>query len=84
MKILFVWITATILCLTITTAWYVGNFMVVSIAHSFATLITGGQGGQLVGLIEFMMSIWGPLFDLMVLVWALVSSGRVTTESQTY
>jgi hypothetical protein len=73
MKILFVWITAVTLCFSITVGWYISQGIVVQIAHGALAGVTG-SAASLVSLIEFANIIWGPLFDVLVILWAIVSS----------
>lgn len=73
MRILFVWITAITLIFSITVGWYISQDLVVNLAHNMLSGVTG-EAANLVDLIEFMNIIWGPLFDILVLLWAFASS----------
>lgn len=83
MRILFVWLTAVILIFSITTGWYISQDLVISIA-SVALTGVNGKAASLLSLIEVMNIIWGPLFDILVLVWAIVSSQADSPQSVVY
>ena len=85
MRILFVWITALVLCTVITVGWYISNTVVNQIASGNMDLIgTSGKGFSLLKLIEYLNIAWGPVFDFLVIAWALVSSAREDATSVMY
>lgn len=73
MRILFVWLTCVAIMFTVTVGWYISQELVVQIAHQCLSDVTG-QGLALLTLIEYANIIWGPLFDILILLWAIVSS----------
>lgn len=85
MQILYVWITALVLCLSITIGWYISLDLVNQIASSNMDLIgTSGRGFNLLKLIEYVNIAWGPVFDFLVILWAIVNSARRDITSEVY
>lgn len=85
MQILYVWITALVLCLSITIGWYISQDLVNQIASSNMDLIgTSGRGFNLLKLIEYVNIAWGPVFDCLVILWAIVNSARRDITSEVY
>lgn len=85
MQILYVWITALVLCLSITIGWYISQDLVNQIASSNMDLIgTSGRGFNLLKLIEYVNIAWGPVFDFLVILWAIVNSARRNITSEVY
>lgn len=85
MQILYVWITALVLCLSITIGWYISQDLVNQIASSNMDLIgTSGRGFNLLKLIEYVNIAWGPVFDFLVIFWAIVNSARRDITSEVY
>lgn len=73
MRVLFVWFTAITCLFVITIGWYLGNGIVVTLAHEALSGVTGQAYGELT-LLEFVASWWGPLLDAIVLLWAFINS----------
>ncbi len=73
MRILMVWLTCVVLLFVITISWYISQGIVVPIAHSFLGDVEG-QALSTAQLVEYASIIWGPLFDGLVVLWAIVSS----------
>jgi hypothetical protein len=85
MQILYVWITALVLCLSITIGWYISQDIVNQIANSNMDIIgTSGRGFNLLKLIEYVNIAWGPVFDFLVILWAIVNSARRDITSEVY
>lgn len=68
---MLVWITALMLMASITIGWYMSNTVVNTMASGSMDLIGTGQGLNLLNLLEYVNIAWGPVFDLIVLLWAL-------------
>lgn len=66
-----VWITALILILSVTIGWYMGLTVFNSIASANMALIGTGEGLTLAKLLQYANIAWGPLFDVIILIWAL-------------
>ena len=75
MRILNVWLTAVLLLFSITVGWYISQDLVLNIAHNMLAGVTG-KASTTLALVEWMNILWGPLFDLLVVIWAIVSSQR--------
>jgi hypothetical protein len=71
LRIVLVWITALMLMASITIGWYMSNTVVNTMASGSMDLIGTGQGLTLLNLLEYVNIAWGPVFDLIVLLWAL-------------
>lgn len=85
MRILMVWIVALVLMATITIGWYISNTVVNQIASGNMDLIgTSGKGFSLLKLIEYVNIAWGPILDLLVLLWAISSSAARDVTSEIY
>lgn len=83
MRILFVWLTCISMCGIITIGWYLSQTIVISIANSMLGGVSG-QGLSLLTTIEYVNSWWGPIFDVVVVLWAIMSSQASDVESQVY
>lgn len=81
MRILFVWLTALMLVFIITVSWYVSQGVVSSIANGLLSDATG-QGENIRDLVLYANIIWGPLFSVLVVIWAIVSSQANSAESR--
>lgn len=72
MKIIAVWITALIIMFFITVGWYASNTIFNTIASGNMDIIgTTGEPFSLLKLLEYVNIAWGPIFDFIVLLWAL-------------
>lgn len=86
MRIVMVWVTALVLFLLITIGYYVSNLMVTQIAiiNLLGIGSVGSEGYNLAKLIEWTNIAWGPLFFIIVLLWAIVNSARHDVTSEAY
>ena len=80
MRVLYVWVTAIITMFIITVGWYVGNYVVVLIAHEALADATG-SALALTTLLEYIAAWWGPLLDVAVLLWAIINSQEIDWTS---
>ena len=76
MRVLWVWFTAIISVFTITVGWYVGNGVVVTIAHQALAGVTGSAYSTLT-LLEYVAAWWGPILDFVIILWAIINSQEV-------
>ena len=83
MRVLFVWFTALVCIFIITVGWYIGNDVVITIASQAMGDITG-QGFSLLTLVEYVAAWWGPIFDIIVLLWAILNSQEIDPNSRIY
>jgi len=56
--------------------WYIGNGIVITIAYQALSDVTG-QAQALVILLQYVAAWWGPLLDVIVLLWAITHSQEV-------
>jgi len=84
MRILFVWLSASVMIFTVTVGWYVSQPAVLGVAYAIKTSITNPTGQSIATLVEYASFWWGPLIDLFILLWAYVSSQRTEYESYAY
>lgn len=83
MRILFVWLTTVSVVFVITVGWYIGLELTVKITEGFLGSVTG-QALSLTGLIGYAAILWGPLFDIIVIAWAIVNSQAIDPISERY
>jgi len=82
---LFVLITGFTLMFTITVSWYISQTLVNSIATAMLGEISAtSEGLSLLNLLVFCNIIWGPIFDILVLVWMIASAQARDVESEIY
>jgi hypothetical protein len=80
-----VWITALVLCSVITIGWYISNTVFNQIASGNMDLIgTSGRPYSLLKLLEYLNILWGPIFDALVILWAIASSDAEGAVSSVY
>ncbi|MHA2219479.1 MAG: hypothetical protein ACXACY_26515 [Candidatus Hodarchaeales archaeon] len=84
MRILFVWLTALILCSTITIGWYIGLTVITGVASAIIGDVGSGQGLALLTLVEYVAIGWAPVFDFFIIIWAIISSQARDVESEIY
>ena len=83
MRVLWVWFTALVSMFIITVGWYIGNGVVVTIASQAANDLTG-QAFSLLTLLEYVAAWWGPVLDVIVLLWAIINSQEIDPNSLIY
>lgn len=82
---MFVIITGLTLIFIITVSWYISQTIVLAIATGLAQQLTGsGESSSLLSLIEFCNIIWGPVFDILVVIWMIASAQMRDVESEMY
>lgn len=80
MRVLFVWVTAIISLFVITLGWYIGNGIVVTIAHEALSDATG-SALSILTLLEYVAAWWGPVLDVIILLWAIYNSQEIDPNS---
>lgn len=80
MRMLFVWVTAIISCAIVTIFWLVSNNIVLAIANGALQNPTG-QSFSLVTIIEYIAAWWGPIFDVVIIFWAIINSEEIEISS---
>jgi Ni,Fe-hydrogenase I cytochrome b subunit len=84
MRILYVWLTALSLMTFVSIGWYVSMPIVYGVANALRPSITMGSGPAIVGFVIIANISWGPIFDVVLLLWALISSQQKDVESEIY
>jgi hypothetical protein len=83
MRVLFVWFTALVAVFIITIGWYIGNGVVIAIAYQATSDFTGSAFSA-VQLLEFVAAWWGPVLDVIVILWAILNSQEIDPNSRIY
>ena len=83
MRVLWVWFTALTSIFIITVGWYIGNGVVMTIAYQAAGDLTG-KAFSLLTLLEYVAAWWGPLLDIIVLLWAIINSQEIDPSGYRY
>jgi len=84
MRIVFVWVTTFILLFTVSIGWYLSLPVTIGLMRSLQTVVTDPTALGIARIVEFVGIIWGPLWDLFILLWAVISSQRRDVESMVY
>jgi hypothetical protein len=83
MRVLMVWFTAIVCVFVISISWYICNGVVLSIAYQTMGDLTA-QAFGLLTLLEYVAAWWGPLFDVIVILWAIINSQEIDPNSRIY
>jgi hypothetical protein len=83
MRVLMVWFTAIVSVFITTLGWYIGNGVVITIAHQALADVTGSALAA-VQLLEFVAAWWGPIFDVIIILWAILNSQEIDPNSRIY
>lgn len=85
MRIVFVIITGLTLLFIITLGWYVSNIIGSSILVAVWEFLTMTEAGEnITSLATFANIIWGPLLDIMVILWMIAAAQQRDVESAMY
>jgi len=79
----FVIITGLASMFIITVAWYVTLTMVTALLSGFFTLLSS-DAQNTATLANYAAIVWGPFFDLLVVVWMIASAQARDVESERY
>ena len=80
MRVLWVWFTAIVSIFVVTLGWLIGNSIVMSIASQALGDLTGQGFGVLV-LLQYVAAWWGPIFDGIIILWAILNSQEIDPNS---
>jgi hypothetical protein len=83
MRLLYVWVTAIVSCALVTIFWLIGNDIVLAIVNSAIGEPTG-QAYSLITILEYFATWWGPVFDVVIIFWAVMSSEQEEISSVLY
>lgn len=84
MRIVYVWLSAFTLLFMISVGWWVSLPVVIGVSQGLRPQITSPNGLLIATAIEYVSYIWGPLFDVFILLWAVLNSQRRDVESEVY
>lgn len=85
MRMVFTIIVGLTLMFAITTTWYFGNVLVVIIGQMAYTMVSGNPDATaVIGLLEFVSIVWGPVLDIFVVLWLIASAQARDAESEIY
>lgn len=85
MRIVFVIIVGLTLLFVITVSWYVGNAIVSGMLLAFYELLTATEASENVtNIVAFLNIVWGPILDIMVILWMIASAQQIDVESALY
>ena len=83
MRVLMVWFTAIVAVFIISISWYISNGVVITIASQTMGDLTT-QAFSVLTLLEYTAAWWGPLFDIIVILWAIINSQEIDPNSRIY
>jgi hypothetical protein len=79
-----VWIMALSLIFIVGVSWYISLPIVVGLGRVANSTVTLQAARNPIQAIEYAGYIWGPLFIVVILVWAIINSQRIDPESVVY
>ncbi len=90
--IITTWVVALALIVAITAAWYITKPVVDTAADQGTNILDGmGVGADVqsrasstYGLLDVLTTFWGPIGDIVVIIFAVISSARITVGSEYY
>ena len=80
MRVLWVWFTAIVSVFVVTLGWYISNGVIITIAYQAAGDLSA-QGFGLLTLLEYVNAWWGPVFDVIIILWAIINSQEIDPNS---
>jgi len=83
MRILLVWVVAITLIFAVSLGWYVSLPIVLGVSRGISSMLNA-QGQTVARGIEYASYAWGPIINLFILLWAIVSSSKHDIESVYY
>ena len=85
MRIVWVLIVGSILLFSITVGWYISMPVVMGFSRGInATIYGSASARNALTAIEYASIAWGPLLDIFVLLWMIMSASKKDVESQIY
>lgn len=83
MRILLVWVVAITLMFAVSLGWYVSQPIVLGISRQLSTSMNA-QGQTVTRGIEYASYAWGPILNLFIFLWAIISSSKHDVYSEIY
>lgn len=85
MRILFVWVVAIALIFMVSVGWLTTMPVVIGVSRSLNSTYYGDANARNIATaVEYATYVWGPVFILFILLWAIISSSKRDVESQYY
>lgn len=84
MRIVVVWSFAVILWFTVTLAYLITLPIAFSFGSAIETQVAGSPALTPFRIIEFVVIVWGPIWDIFILLWAIMESQRQDVGSMRY
>ena len=80
-----VWTIAFVLLFTISVMWYVTLPVAFALGSSVESqMATLPAALNMLRLVEYVVILWGPIWDFFIVLWAFMESHRVDVTSQIY
>jgi hypothetical protein len=83
MRVLMVWFTTIVAIFIISISWYISNGIVLTISYQTMGDLTT-QAFSVLTLLQYVAAWWGPLFDIIVILWAIINSQEIDPNSRIY
>jgi len=83
-RIVQVWVVAIILVFSVSLSWYVSQPIILGVSRGLSSSITTSQGQLVATGVEYVSYAWGPLLNIFILLWAVISSSKQDIESSVY
>ena len=84
MRMIRVWISCFIFMFVVTASWWLTLPMVISIADTLKPMTLIPEASLLIDTVSYIATLWGPLLDFFILIWAFMESQRRDVESEIY
>lgn len=83
MRMIIVWTVAFSLLFSVSLGWYITLPIAFSLGSSIESQVSGSALNAL-RIVQYVVILWGPIWDFFILLWALMESHRIDITSQTY
>lgn len=85
MRMIIVWFVALTLMFTVTVGYYFTLPIAFALSSTIETQVSMLPAAlQVLRIVEYVVILWGPIWDLFILLWALMESHRIDVTSQVY
>lgn len=85
MRIIRVSVIAMILLFTISIVWYVSQPAVIGVSRALnSTYYENANARNVATAVEYGSIAWGPIVDIFILLWWVLSAGKKDVESEIY
>lgn len=84
MRVIWVWMVALTLLFTVTLGWYLLLPVSFALSSSIEEQISVNPALNTLRIIEFVSIVWGPFWDILIVLWAWMQSQRIDPTSIQY